>query len=186
MMERYEILLAGSGGQGLMLGGIILAEAAILDGKNATHTQSYGPEARGGASRSEVIVSDDEIDYPEVSYPDLLLAMTQESADKYAQQLKDGGTLIVDPLYVKELPRVKGTVFKMPITETARSDVGRDVVSNIVALGVIATATKVVSEKSLELAVQGRVPKGTEEMNLKALRAGFALGKRQIQTGVQA
>ena len=94
--KRIEIRLSGSGGQGLILAGIILAEAAIIDGKNAVQTQSYGPEARGGASRSEVIISNGSIDYPKVSKSDILLALTEEAVIKYKGSLKEDGLLILD------------------------------------------------------------------------------------------
>src|SRR5512139_2762594 len=100
-MERYEIRLSGSGGQGLILAGVILAEAAgIHDGKYVCQTQSYGPEARGGASKAEVIISDEEIDYPKAMKPDLLLAMNQRSCDTYLFDLKPNGVLVVDSTFV--------------------------------------------------------------------------------------
>jgi len=179
-MARKEILLSGSGGQGLILAGIILAEAAaVYDGANATHNQSYGPEARGGASKSEVIISDEEIDYPEIAHPDILLAMTQLAADKYAGQLKEGGTLIVDPLFVKTIPENRAAkVVPIPLTEIAREEVGREMVANVVAVGAITALTGLVSREAAEKAVLSRVPKGTEEINRKALLAGFAAGEK--------
>ena len=104
MSERLEIRLAGMGGQGMILAGVLLADAAIRDGKNAVQTQSYGPEARGGASRSEVIISSDEIDYPEVIQADVVLCMSQHACDKYAHPLKLDGLLIVDSGHVQRLP----------------------------------------------------------------------------------
>ena len=105
MSFHYEIRLSGAGGQGLILVGKILAEAAaIYDDKNATQSQSYGPEARGGASRSEVIISDSDIDYPKATQIDLLLAMTQEAVDKYAQDVKKDGIILVDSGFVNKLP----------------------------------------------------------------------------------
>ncbi|HHV57863.1 MAG TPA: 2-oxoacid:ferredoxin oxidoreductase subunit gamma [Firmicutes bacterium] len=181
-MARQEILLTGSGGQGLILAGIILAEAAaVYDGTNAIHNQSYGPEARGGASKSEVIISDEDIDFPEISSPDILLAMTQLAADKYSGQLKAGGTLIVDPLFVKNIPASKAAkVVKIPLTQVARDEVGRELVANIVAVGAIAVLTGLVSREAAEKAVLKRVPKGTEELNRKALMAGFAAAEKVL------
>ncbi len=176
MSFRYEIRLSGSGGQGLILAGKILAEAAaIYDGKNATQSQSYGPEARGGSSRSEVIISDEEIDYPKAVNIDLLLALTQESCDKYTKDIKDNGILLVDSSFVTKIPSGKFKVHSLPITETAEKEVGRGLVANIVALGVIARLTEVISKESIESAILSRVPKGTEELNLKAFKAGLAL-----------
>jgi 2-oxoglutarate ferredoxin oxidoreductase subunit gamma len=100
MNRRFEVRLAGTGGQGAILAGIILAEAAILDGKNVVQTQSYGPEARGGASRSEIVISDHEIDYPKVLEPDITLCMSQEGCDRYGNQTREGGLLILDADHV--------------------------------------------------------------------------------------
>ncbi|MDL2280226.1 2-oxoacid:acceptor oxidoreductase family protein, partial [Selenomonadales bacterium OttesenSCG-928-I06] len=101
-----QISLSGTGGQGLILAGTILAEAAILDGQYAIQTQSYGPEARGGASKSEVLISDENIDYPKVLSADVMLTMSQAACDKYINALKPGGKLIIDTTFVKDLPNV--------------------------------------------------------------------------------
>ncbi len=175
---RYDIRLSGEGGQGLVLAGRILAEAAaIYDDKNATQSQSYGPEARGGASRSEVIISDEDIDYPKAVHLDLLLALTQESCKKYAKDLKDTGILLVDSAAVTDLPGGKFRAYSVPITDIAREKVGKAVVANIVALGIIIELSRVVSVEAMESAVLSRVPKGTEEMNLKAFRTGMEVGR---------
>jgi len=179
MKERYELRLSGAGGQGLMLAGLILAEAAgIYDGRNVVQTQSYGPEARGGASKSEVVISEEEIDYPKVINPDILLALTQVACDKYYPDLKKGGVLIVDSFFVKKLPSRK-KVISVPITSTAEKEVGRKVAANIVALGIITEFTGVVSKEAIKKAVLSRVPKGTEEMNEKALEVGFRIGREE-------
>jgi 2-oxoglutarate ferredoxin oxidoreductase subunit gamma len=171
---RCEIRLAGSGGQGLLLAGRVLAEAAAVhDGKNATQSQSYGPEARGGASRSEVIISDADIDYPKVRHIDFLLAMTQESCTKYHHDLKDDGILLVDSEFVSNIPEGKFKVYRAPITQIATKEVGRPVVANIVALGLITELSGIVTEPSMEKAIRSRVPKGTEDLNLNAFQAGI-------------
>lgn len=181
MSFRYEIRLSGEGGQGLVLAGRILAEAAaIYDDKNATQSQSYGPEARGGASRSEVIISDEDIDYPKATNLDLLLALTQESCNKYAKDLKERGILLVDSDAVTRVPDGKYRTFKVPITEIARTQVGKAVVANIVALGIIARLADIVSVDALESAVLARVPKGTEELNLKAFRTGMGVAAQLV------
>lgn len=178
MRDRYELRLSGSGGQGLILAGLILAEAGgIYDNKNVTQTQSYGPEARGGASKSEVVISESEIDYPRVTHPDLLLALTQEACDKYCGDLREEGILIVDSFRVKRVPSLKA--FSIPITQIAKKEVGRELVANIVALGIITELTGVVSREALEKAVLHRVPKGTEELNRKALEVGFRIGREK-------
>ena len=178
MSLRYEIRLSGAGGQGLILAGKVLAEAAaIYDDKNATQSQSYGPEARGGASRSEVIISDEDIDYPKAVNIDLLLAMTQEACDKYAADLKDDGILLVDEEYVTNTPQGEFRIYKVPITQIAQEKIGRALVANIVALGIIAELSQVVSVEAMESAILSRVPKGTEELNLNAFRAGLEEAK---------
>lgn len=177
MGSRYEIRLSGSGGQGLILMGIILAEAiGIYDGKYVAQTQSYGPEARGGSSKSEVIVSDEEIDYPKAIRLDLLLAMNQKSCDEFYPDLKPGGLLIVDSTFVSQIPTPKA--FQIPFTRLAREKFGREVVANIIALGALSQFTPIVSAKATESAVLARVPKGTEKLNRDALRAGMNAAKR--------
>ncbi len=178
MSFRYEIRLSGEGGQGLVLAGKILAEAAaVYDNLNATQSQSYGPEARGGASRSEIIISDEDIDYPKAVNIDLLLALTQESCDRYSRDLKDSGILLVDSDAVNHLPQGNFRIIQVPIIALARDKAGRALVANIVALGLIAGITNIVTEKSLRAAIEARVPKGTEELNLKAFEIGLEAAK---------
>ena len=174
---KQELRLSGTGGQGLILGGIILAEAALLDGKLAIQSQSYGPEARGGSSKSEVIISDQAIYFPKVTKPNLVLAMSQEAVMKYCSDLTNDGTLVTDSLFVKELPDFKGKVLQLPITHTAKEQLGKALFSNIVALGAIVKLTGIVSEESIVKAVLNRVPKGTEEINEKAIKLGMSLIK---------
>ena len=176
MSFRYEIRLSGAGGQGLILVGKILAEAAaIYDEKNATQSQSYGPEARGGASRSEVIISDDDIDYPKATNIDLLLAMTQEAVEKYSNDVKENGIIIVDSSYVKDLPTGNFKVFSYPITNIAEDEIGKKIVANIIALGAIVKLSNIISENAVINAIRARVPKGTEELNIKAFKHGIEL-----------
>jgi 2-oxoglutarate ferredoxin oxidoreductase subunit gamma len=178
---RYEIRLSGSGGQGLVTAGIILAEAVGLhQDRFVCQSQSYGPEARGGASKSEVIVSDEEIDYPKAIKPDVLLAMNQSACDTYLFDLKPGGSLIVDATFVKQLPTTRAAA--IPFTRIARTEIGREGVANIVALGALAAITKIVPQKSLEEAVLARVPAGTEEMNREALKAGIKAARKWMRT----
>jgi len=184
MSYRYEIRLSGSGGQGIILMGIILAEAiGIYDGKCVAQTQSYGPEARGGSSKSEVVVSDEEIDYPKAMKPDLLLAMTQKSCDDFYPDLKPEGILIVDSTFVRQIPAPKA--FQVPFTRIAREKFKREVVANIVALGALTQLTPMVSPKAVEAAVLARVPKGTEKMNRDALRAGMTAARRAKKEAMQ-
>lgn len=175
-MDSYEVRLSGSGGQGLLLAGIILAEGAINDGKNAVQTQSYGPEARGGASKSEVIISSDSIDFPKVRNCDILLALTQKSYDQYKKGLKNDGILIIDSS-VKTDENNPYTTYRVPISKTAVHELEKPMVTNIVALGAIIEITKIITYESLEKAVLSRVPKGTEELNRKALTYGYEIAK---------
>ena len=179
---RVEFILSGSGGQGLLLAGIVLAEAAILDDKNAVQTQSYGPEARGGASKAEVVISDEDIDYPKAIDPDYLLALTAESYRTYgpAMGASGGHGLIIVDASVPISGDIVARTVAVPILETARDKIGKKVVANIVALGVLGGLSKAATRESLEAAVKSRVPKGTEELNLGALRAGFDLAEIAI------
>lgn len=177
--KRWEATLAGSGGQGLITAGIILAEAAVLAGLNAVQTQSYGPESRGGATRAEVVIADGEIDYPKVTNPDALLVLTSEAYRRYGRRLKEGGLLIADQDLVGEVPAGPYRIVRVPITRIAREELGREIVANVVALGVLAALTNAVPMEALEQAVSGRVPRGTEELNLRALRCGEAAGLKE-------
>jgi 2-oxoglutarate ferredoxin oxidoreductase subunit gamma len=175
-IDRWEACLAGSGGQGVISAGIILAEAAVLAGLNAVQTQSYGPESRGGASRADVVLSDGEIDYPKTLAPDVLLALTDGACARYARRLKTGGLLIVDDR-VEAVPGGTYQVIRAPITRIASDELGRPIVANIVALGLLAAVTGVVPVEALEQAVLARVPRGTEALNRAALHRGFAAGE---------
>ncbi len=178
MTQTNEVILSGSGGQGLILAGQILAEAVIRDGKNTVQTQSYGPEARGGASKAEVIISETEIDYPKVTKPDILLAMSKEALSKYAGELGSGGTLIVDTTYVNDLPSTTAKVFAASYSRIAKESLGKEMVANIVALGALVAHTGVVSRESLLSALMSRIPQGTEDLNQKALELGWQCAKQ--------
>ena len=176
MPRRHEVRLGGTGGQGVILAGILLAEAAIRDGKNAAQTQSYGPEARGGASRSEVVISDGEIHYPKVIQADITLCMSQEACDRYGGQVRPDGLLILDSDHVTRAPTTRAV--RVPLTQIAREVAGREIVANVVGLGLLAGMTGIVSRKALEAAVRNRAPRGTADVNLKALAAGFEAAGR--------
>lgn len=175
--DRYEIRLSGSGGQGLILAGVILATAiGVGDGKNAVQTQSYGPEARGGASRADVVISEGEIYYPKTMKLDLLLALTQEACDKYYPDMKEGGMLIVDSNLVTQVPTKR--YFGFPFVRLAKEEIGQVMVANVIALGAIAELTGIVSKTAIKEAVLARAPRGTEEKNKKALELGFSIAKK--------
>ena len=173
-MSRYELRFSGSGGQGLITAGIIMAKAAsIYEGKQAVQSQSYGPEARGGSSKSDVIISDGPIHYPTATTGDAVLALTQEACDKYTHDLKDGGILLVDSDLVKNLPKGNFRIISFPIINTAKNDVGREIVANIVALGAMVALTGQVSRENAEKAVLSSVPEAFIELNRKAFSIGY-------------
>lgn len=173
---RAEFRLSGSGGQGLLLAGIVLAEAAILDGKNAVQTQSYGPEARGGSSKAEVIVSDEDIDYPKATDPDYLLALTNDAYRTYGASMTKG--VIITDSSVSLDPSITARTIVLPILSTASDKIGKKVVANMVALGVLCGVSRIASHEALRQAVVARVPKGTEVLNVEALEAGLELAVR--------
>jgi len=178
---RTEIRLAGSGGQGLILAGLVLAEAAgLYDGLEVAMAQSYGPEARGGTSKAEVIISNSPIDYPLCRKVDILLAMTQEACDSYCSDLRPGAVVLTDSGLVSHPPN--GRAMGFPFTDTARQELGKVMVANVVALGAIAQLTGIVTLGGLEAALLSRAPSGTHELNKKALVMGVALAKLKSDT----
>ena len=172
---RTEIRLSGSGGQGLITAGIILARAAVIDKMRVTQTQSYGPESRGGASRADVIISNATFYYPEATHFDVLLALSQEACDKYSDALKPNGILIADSTFVKNVAVMDSTIYEFPFTEIAMEKLGSILPTNIMTLGFLVRKTNVVSEKSLKEALKNSVKSQFLEMNLKALKIGFKL-----------
>ncbi len=172
---RTEMRLTGSGGQGLILAGIIFAEAALLDGNNSLQSQSYGPEARGGASKAEVIISKEEIDFPKVQIPNVLLSLTQVACDKYSAEIADDGIMIIDETVTVEDVKESVTLYRVPILKTASEVIGKSIVANIIAIGFITEMTGLVSKKNVETAVFSRIPKGTEDLNKRALEQGYQL-----------
>ena len=170
--DRFEMRLSGSGGQGMVLAAVIFSEAVGFgSGKNVAQTQSYGPEARGGASKSDVVVSPSEIYYPKAIKLDLLLAMTQEALDSYFSSLKDHGILIIDDVLVTHVPT--DDYYGLPFTRLAREECGHIMVANVIALAAIAEITGLVGREALEQAVLARAPRGTEEKNRKAIEVGL-------------
>ena len=180
--DRFEMRLSGSGGQGMMLAAMILAEAIGKDpGKNVVQTKSYGPEARGGASKSDLVVSTSEIYYPKAVKLDLLLAMTQESLDKYFDDLKSNGMLLIDDTLVSSVP--SSAYFGIPLTRLAREEAGNVMVANMIALGAIVSIAEVAPAGALLEAVLARAPRGTEETNKAAVEIGLREGLRVKQEG---
>jgi len=182
---RLEVRLAGFGGQGIIRAGLMLAMAACIHGdKNAVQTQSYGPESRGGSCKSEVVISDEEIDYPKVVEPDVLVVMSQEAFNTYARTIKPNGTLLLDPDMV---PRheFKGNarVFMVPCTKMAE-ELGKTIVANVVMLGALVAITDITSTEAFKNSLLSNIPKGTEKPNLSAFEKGYEYGKKLLeQTG---
>lgn len=173
--DRFEIRVSGSGGQGLILAGIILSEAVSIYGRyNVIQSQSYGPEARGGASKAEVIISENEIYYPKAQKLNLLLSLSQDACDKYYYDLRGDGILIVDSTYVKSVPIHRHT-YQENFTQYAFEKFGRAIVTNIMCLGFIAGILDFLSFEDMKKAVENRVPKKHLELNLKALEFGYSL-----------
>ncbi len=163
---KQEIRICGFGGQGIILAGVILGEAATRAGYWAVQTQSYGPESRGGAARSEVLISDEPIDFPRVTDADLVVALSQEGFDKFGSEVSDTGVVVVDG----DLVKADG-VRRVPFTLTAE-EVGHKIVTNIVMVGYLGAQLDLISGELLEQTVLDNVPKGTEELNRHALQAG--------------
>jgi 2-oxoglutarate ferredoxin oxidoreductase subunit gamma len=174
--RRVEVRLAGSGGQGLILAGLVLAEAAgVFDGREVAMVQSYGPEARGGTSKAEVIISDEPIDYPLCTQVDLLLVLNQEACDVYSWDLKPSAWIVVDKDLVTHPPSSRAIA--LPFTAVAAAKLKKTMVANVVALGAIAELTGIVSRRSLERSLLSRAPAGTAELNKKALSLGAKLAR---------
>jgi 2-oxoglutarate ferredoxin oxidoreductase subunit gamma len=178
-MSRTEVRISGFGGQGVALLGHMLANATMLDGKEAAQVETYAMQQRGGAVRSDVVVSEQEIDYPEITAADVIVAMSQEALDKNINYLKDGGILIIDPLYVNTEKLEKRTehVYRIRATEIAKNELKNGMVVNVVMLGALVGISGLVSEPSLKKAVAEGVPAKTLELNLKALDRGLGEGR---------
>jgi 2-oxoglutarate ferredoxin oxidoreductase subunit gamma len=174
-MSYSEIRLAGSGGQGLGLAGRILSQAAILNGSEVCLTQSYGPEARGGASRTDVIISDKPILFPNCRKLDILLAMNQESSDKFSPKLKETGFSIVDSTYVDQLP--EGKVYESPFTSRCIETFGQKIAANLIALGMFAALSRLFNLDIWTEAIRMTVPAAFLEMNLNAFELGHREGR---------
>jgi len=178
---RVKIRIAGSGGQGVILAAIVLAEAAeIHDNRFVCQTQSYGPEARGGSCKAEVVISNEWIDYPKAKNLDILLTLNQSSLDEYYHNLKPDGVLIVNSDYCRQLPIT--SAYQVSMATLAREKIGVPQTMNMLAMGVLAGVTGIVSPAALRKAVKGRAPRGTEEKNIKAVNIGIREGKKAYET----
>jgi len=177
---RYEVRFSGFGGQGIILSAVILGRAAVMhDNKFAVQTQVYGPEARGGASMSALIIDDAPILYPKVATPDIYVIMSQEGFEKYGAGARKDAIMLIDSTLVYSRPDCR--YIEIPATREAKETLGRDIVANIVMLGALVASTHIVSEAALEKAILDSVPKGTEALNLKAMKKGIELAAGSIQ-----
>jgi 2-oxoglutarate ferredoxin oxidoreductase subunit gamma len=175
---RHEVRFSGFGGQGIILAAVILGRAAVMyDNKYAVQTQVYGPEARGGASMSAVIIDDEPVLYPKVTNPDIYVIMSQEGFEKYGEAACSDAEMLVDSTLVHSRPACR--YVEIPATREARETLGRDIVANIIMLGALVAATGVVSRDSIEKAILDSVPKGTESLNVKAMKRGFELAEEE-------
>jgi 2-oxoglutarate ferredoxin oxidoreductase subunit gamma len=171
---RHEIRFSGFGGQGIILSAVIIGRAAVMyDNKYAVQTQVYGPEARGGASMSALIIDDDPILYPKVSAPNIYVIMSQEGFEKYGADAPADAVMLVDSTLVHSRPKCR--CIEIPATRQAKQELGKDIVANIVMLGALVASTHIISDVALEKAILDSVPKGTESLNLKAMKMGIAL-----------
>lgn len=173
--NRIELRFAGSGGQGVILASVILAEAAVIAGLQTVQSQAYGPEARGGVSKAETIVSREQIWFSKVTRPDFLLALTQASLDAYSASLAEGAVVMTDDSLRTPACLDSARVIRVPILRTAKEVVGKAFTANIVSIGAINAALRLFDDETLLEAVRRHIPAGTEEINKKALAAGAAL-----------
>ena len=177
-MDYTRFLLSGSGGQGVITMGILLAETAVLQsGLNAIQSQSYGPEARGGATRCDVLISDQPIYYPKVQVANVLVCLTQEAMNRYLQYLRPGGLLLTDSHYVKTSKRIDAEHYSLPLYDKVMEVFGKPQVFNICVLGALLQVTDVVAPAALENILAERFAPRFQENNKKALDMGISLAK---------
>jgi 2-oxoglutarate ferredoxin oxidoreductase subunit gamma len=177
-MERSRIILSGSGGQGVITAAIILAEAALLyEGLNAVQSQSYGPEARGGASRSDIIISDTDILFPKVIQPNVLVCLTQEAYDKFSGLIRPGGFLLTDSHYVKQNEKVDAKQIELDMHTGVIDKIGKPIVFNICMLGALITFLKIVRPESIMKVLETRIPSAFLQINQDALDLGIEMAE---------
>lgn len=175
-MERYRIVFSGSGGQGVVTASIILAEAAVLhEGLNAVQSQSYGPEARGGATRADVIISDRDIRFPKVNQPNVLVCLTQEAYNKFSGMIRPGGLLLTDSHFVKQERKVDARQVELGMYKAVMNAIGKPVVFNICMMGSLLGLAPVVKVESVVKALTDKIPSEFLDMNKRALEVGLRL-----------
>jgi 2-oxoglutarate ferredoxin oxidoreductase subunit gamma len=176
---KQELRLAGSGGQGVILASVIIAEAALLSGMNVAQSQSYGPEARGGSCKAEVVISPETIGFTKVQKPTFLMALTQKALEAYKKDLAPGCLILIDSSLELPADLDSKNIISVPVLETARKKVGKQQTANIVAVGCICKLLGIGTKKTVAKAVMMHVPHGTEALNEKALEEGFSLVEKQ-------
>ncbi|MDO4581049.1 MAG: 2-oxoacid:acceptor oxidoreductase family protein [Bacillota bacterium] len=172
-MKKWKIRLSGTGGQGVIKAAVILAEGALIDGSNATQSQVYGPESRGGSTRAEVNISDKQILFPKVESPNMLLCMSVEAYEKYLKDLIPGGILILDGDLGLNDDLSQYKVYRVPITVLAREKVGNELAANVVALGVLNGIAKTVSDDAMIESLQRNFKAKIFDLNVKAYQIGL-------------
>lgn len=181
MTVRHEIRLCGFGGQGVMLAGFIIGQAAaIYEGKYATHIRDYGPEARGGSCRADVVISDEYVLYPYIHTPSILVAMSQQAYDKYRPESREDSLVIIDEDLVKHRESKKDRLFTVRAQHIAE-ELGRTNVANVVMLGFLTAVTGIISNEAIRKSVAASVPKSFQQLNLKALEAGYECGLAKVK-----
>ncbi len=177
-MERCRIVFSGSGGQGVITAAILIAEAAVLyENLIAVQSQTYGPAARGGSTRSDVIISDSNINYPKVLQPNVLVCLTQEAYNLFYPIIRPGGLLITDTRFVKTEKKVDAQQREFPMYRTVMDKIGKPIVFNICMLGAVLSLTDLVKSESIIKVLENRIPSSFLEMNRKALNLGMELAE---------
>ncbi len=177
-MNRTRLVFSGSGGQGVITAAIILAEAAVMyEGLNATQSQSYGAAARGGATRSDIILADGPINFPVVNEPNILVCLTQEAYNSFAPIIRPGGTLLTDSRFVKTTKKVDARQIELPIYASVMEKIGKPIVFNISVLGALLGIIPLVREESLLATIRDRVPKDFIGLNTDAFTLGLSFGR---------
>jgi len=178
-MKMTRLVFSGSGGQGVITAAIILAEAAVMySGKNATQTQAYGAAARGGATRTDIIISDGKINYPEVIQPNILLTLTQDAYNSFADLVRPGGLLLSDPRFVQTARKTDAKRLELPMYELVMEKIGKPIVYNICTLGTLLGITELIDPKAVFKVLTKRIPKDFLDINNRALDIGLALGSQ--------
>jgi 2-oxoglutarate ferredoxin oxidoreductase subunit gamma len=172
------MVFSGSGGQGVITAAIIFAEAAVIhEGLEATQSQAYGAAARGGATRTDIIIAEEEINYPKVIQPNVLVCLTQDAYTSYATIIRPGGLLLTDARFVQTARKVDARQVELPMYQQVMETIGKPIVFNICMLGAVVALTELVRPESIMKVLEQRIPAGFVEMNRQALELGIELAE---------